>query len=505
MTARPTTATRPNRAGAADRAVASSAALSSERFAAPRGRQGVRLATLRSARPSRVALLPGWPLFVFFGAFPLWWIAGFGVLGMMVAAVPMAYNLLRRRDIRVPPGFALWLFFLVWVTAGVTVLWVQPSGTAPVGGVDRLLPFGFALCWHLIATIVLLYVGNFSRSELPDHLLHRLLGWMLLLTVIGGYVGYFAPAVELRSLLEIVLPGPLRGIDFLGLLIHPELAQVQDIGINVTRPAAPYVYANDWGANFGLLLPFFLLAWTGPLSGWRRRAFPVLAVLAIPPIVFSLNRGLWLGLIVAAAFVALRLATQGRLGALANVTVAAVVLSGLIVATPLGDLVTARLDNQHSNEGRTELALRAVTTALEESPVLGFGGSREIAGNFFSIAGGDSPLCPGCAPPNVGTQGHVWLLIFGHGVGGVLLFLGFLGRRLLAGLRDPSREATAMCAVVVFYLTVMFVYDLLLLPTVFLMVTLALLWRREAEGADERTTERVAARVGSFATPVGHP
>lgn len=440
----------------------------------------VRRVRLRDLRPTRVELLPGWPLFVLFGAFPLWWLAGFGVLGMMVAALPMAYHLLRLRDIQVPPGFALWLFFLLWVTAGVTVLWVQPSGTAPVAGLGRLVPFGFALSWYLIATVVLLYVGNFSRGELPDHRLYRLLGWMLLLTVVGGYVGYLAPGLPVRSLLEVVLPGRLQDINFLSLLIRVDVAQVQDIGIDVTRPAAPYVYANDWGANFGLLLPFFVLAWTGATAGWRRKVFPVVALLAVPPIIFSLNRGLWLGLIVVALFVALRLAAQGRLGALANVLVAGVVLGGLVVATPLGELVTARLDNQHSNEGRSQLASRAVTAVMDESPLLGFGGSREVAGNFYSIAGGDSDACPGCSTPQLGTQGHLWLLIFGHGLGGAALFLGFLGRRLLAGLRDPSREATALCAVVVFYLTVMFVYDLLLLPSVFLMVALAMLWRREA-------------------------
>lgn len=441
----------------------------------------VHRAQLRGRRRGRIDLLPGWPLFVLFGAFPLWWLAGFGVLGVMVAAVPMAYHLLRLRDIRVPPGFALWLFFLLWATAGATVLWVQPSGTAPVAGVGRLVPFGFALCWYLIATVVLLYVGNFTSADLPDHRLHRLLGWMLMLTVVGGYVGYLAPYLPVRSLLELVLPARLQDINFLSLLIRNNVAQVQDIGINVTRPAAPYVYANDWGANFGLLLPFFVLAWTGATAGWRRRVFPIAALLAVPPIIFSLNRGLWLGLIVVAVFVAVRLAVQGRLGALANVVVAGVVLGGLVVATPLGDLVTARLDNQHSNAGRSQLASRAVEAALDESPFLGFGGSREVAGNFYSIAGGDSDVCPGCSTPQLGTQGHLWLLIFGHGVVGAALFLGFLGRRLVAGLRDPGRDATALCAVVVFYLTVMFVYDLLLLPSVFLMVALALLWRREAD------------------------
>ena len=415
-----------------------------------------------------------------FAGFPVWWLLGLGVLSPLLAAVPMALYLLALREIRFPSGFALWVLFLLWALAGVTVLWLRPGGTVSVTGLERLVPFGYRISWYVAATVALLYVGNLTRQQLSETRIYRLLAWMFVLTIMGGYLGYLIPDLPIRSLIEIVVPAGLRSNDFLAELIHPAVAQHQDIGVEVTRPSAPYIYANDWGAAFGLLAPFFVLAWTGRDAGWRRQAFPFVALLAVPPAIFTLNRGLWLGLIVSGLFIAVRLALAGRTGALVSLIAAVLVAGTALVASPLGALVQTRLDNPHSDAGRSELATRAFGIALEESPIIGFGGSRELTGNFYSIAGAASDVCPGCSPPQVGTQGAIWLLVFGHGLVGAIWFVAFVIRRLVAGLRDLSREATALCTVVVFYLTVMFVYDLLALATFILMITLGLLWRREA-------------------------
>lgn len=433
-------------------------------------------------RPGRdLVLLPGWPLVALFAGFPLWWIMGLGVLAPLLFAVPMAHYLLRLRHVAVPRGFSLWLLFLVWVTAGVTALWLQPTGTAPVAGFGRLVPFSYRLLWYLGVTIVLLYVGNVPRRAFPDVRIYRLLAFLFLITIVGGYVGFLMPGLSLSSVLEMVVPAGLRSNTFLSMLIHPTVAQVMDIGVVVTRPSAPFIYANDWGANAGLLVPFFFLAWTGKEAGWRRRAFPFVAVAAVPPVIFSLNRGLWLGLAVTAIFVAVRLALADRLAALAGVLAAFALVAVMIPTTPLGDLVTERLTHQHSNEGRGELALRAVEVAWKESPIIGFGNSREVAGNFFSIAGGASAECPGCSPPQIGTQGHLWLLIFGHGFGGALLYLAFVGRRFLAVVRTTSRDGVAISAMVVYFFSVIFAYDLLTMSSVILMIGLGVAWRHEID------------------------
>lgn len=479
-----------NQVGAARMAQQSTAPARSAASRPGRAQFFVGRARLRETLRPPVTLLPGWPLVALFAGFPLWWILGLGALAPLLAAVPMALYLLALRDIKFPSGFPLWLLFLLWASAGVTVLWLRPGGTVAVTGLQRLVPFGYRVSWYVAATVVLLYVGNLSRRQLSEQRIYRLLAFMFLVTVVGGYVGYLVPNLQLRSMLEVVLPAGLRSNDFLSELIHPTIAQHQDIGVEVTRPAAPYIYANDWGAAFGLLAPFFVLAWTGREAGWRRRAFPFVALLAVPPAIFTLNRGLWLGLIVSVLFVAVRLAVTGRIAALGGLVIVGVLAGGALVASPLGEVVQTRLDNPHSDEGRSELATRAFEIAWNESPIIGFGGSRELAGNFYSIAGGESEACPGCSPPQVGTQGAIWLLVFGHGLVGAAWFLAFIIRRLVAGLRDLSRDATALCTVIVFYLTVMFVYDLLTLATFVLMIALGLLWRREDD--QEPAAQQVA-------------
>jgi hypothetical protein len=448
-------------------------------------RRPVRSAVVRSWRrrglPRRIALRPGWPLFLFYGLYPLWWVCGLAVLGFFMAAVPMAVSLVSRRTIRVPSGFGMWLLFLVWVMAGVVVLWTDAPFAVPVEGAGRLVPFVFRVCWYLVATIFLLYVGNFDERELPTRKVVALLAWMFILTVIGGYLGKLAPTLEFPSILELVLPQRLAQNDFLNILIHPASAQLQDIlGYTAPRPKAPFLYANDWGANYGLLLPFFVVAFLRkPVKGGRLLGFALLAAAAIPPVVFSLNRGLWLGLIAMSVYVIVRLALRGRVLAVAVALVALILSAGAISVTPLGDLIGERLNNPHSNEGRGNLSTRSVGSALEGSPVLGYGSTRDVQGNFFSIAGGETAECPKCSPPQLGTQGHIWHLIFTSGVGGTVLFLGFIYYRYSRSLRDASTLALALTAGGVYLAVVMLVYDILGSPLAVIMISLALLWRNE--------------------------
>ena len=133
---------------------------------------------------------------------------GLGVLGFFLAAVPMAVSS-SRRQILVPRGFGLWLLLLVWVVAGISVLWVDAPGAVPVEGMGRLVPFAFRLGWYIVATIVLLYIGSFSRRAAATV---ALLAWMFLVTVVGGYLGKFAPTLEFPSLLEIDFRKRSRGM-----------------------------------------------------------------------------------------------------------------------------------------------------------------------------------------------------------------------------------------------------------------------------------------------------
>lgn len=445
----------------------------------------------------QLALRGGWPLMVLLGAFPVWWVLGLGVLGVLLLTVPMVGWLLRLRVVRTPAGFGWWLLFLLWAVAGVAVLGVDAPGTQPSSTAGQLVGYGFRICWYVAATAALLYAANQPRHELSSTRVHRLLAWLFLVTVVGGYVGYLLPQLSFQSPVERLIPAGLPGGDFLAKLSHPSVAQQMDIGVEVTRPSAPYVYANDWGAMFGLLLPSFLLAWAGPDAGRRRRWVVPLLLLSVPPFVFSLNRGLWLGVIAVAAVLALRAALLGRFAGLGLLLVGGVLGAAALVVTPLGGLVLSRLQNQHSNDGRTELALRSLGAAWRGSPVLGFGSTREVQGNFFSIAGGDSAACVGCSTPQLGTQGHLWLLVFAHGFVGAAFFFAFLVRRLVPLLRDLSAEGTATLAATLYFLAVTPFYDLAMLPLFVLMLVLGSRSREELRPSSPPATLPRRAGAGT--------
>ena len=71
------------------------------------------------------------------------------------------------------------------------------------------------------------------------------------------------------------------------------------LGYEQGRPSAPFSFTNEWGLHLALTLPFFVVGWFYRAS-LRRRLFGsgVLALLPVVPVVASLNRGLWLALIV---------------------------------------------------------------------------------------------------------------------------------------------------------------------------------------------------------------
>jgi hypothetical protein len=441
-----------------------------------------------AARPPAI-LAPGWPLAVAYVAYPLWWLLGLRSFVFLLAAVPMGFELLRRKHLLAPRGFGVWLLFLAWVAGGLVLLGADAPG-AKAGTIGtRYLSAGYRLSWYLALTIALLYVGNLSERELPTRRVCRWLSALFIVTVAGGYLGIIAPHFQLTAPIEHLVPAGVAHSSFFLSLTHPVAAQVQDfLGYAQARPAAPFAYTNDWGANFGLLLPFFVLEWF-QRDGGRRRWFGIgVVAAAIVPVIESLDRGLWIGLGLMTLFVVLSSARSGRIVALAGLAAGTAVLAIAIAITPLKQTVEKRLAVGQSNSGRAALASRTV----HASPIVGFGSTRDVQGNFNTIGGGATPDCPQCSPPAMGTQGHIWLLIFSQGFVGATLFLWFLLRRFLPYFHDHDPLAIAACASFVFFLVVIWVYDLLDVPMMTLMLALALLWRMRRPGADDETATTAA-------------
>jgi hypothetical protein len=421
-------------------------------------------------------------LAVLFVGFPLWWILGLSTFIPLLLVLPMAVQLWRTRQVVVPNGFGWWLMFLVWVLLGAATLWTDAPGAAPGGGgFSRLAVYGYRVCWYLACTIVLLWVANATRRALPFAKVATVIGWLFVFTVIGGLLGVFAPTVELKSVVEMVLPSSLSSNGFVHDLIHPGLADVQSIlGRPQARPKAPFAFANSWGSNFSLTLPFFLLGWWRYGRRWQRLAVPVVLLLGAIPVVYSLNRGLWFSLLLGAAFLVVLQLSRGKVIALFLVLLALTITSLVLVASPLGNLVSERFDHQHSNERRGDLLTQTVVSAATGSPVIGFGNTRDVQGSFASIAGASTPDCAACGVPPLGTQGHLWMVIFSQGLIGACFFLLFFLSSFFRSWRCRSEaEAVATCLLLFLGLQ-LFVYDTLGMPLFLVMIALGLAWREHS-------------------------
>lgn len=429
-------------------------------------------------------LKPGWPLAVLYLGFPLWWALGLAQLIFFVMATAMAVILRRQRTpLRVPRGFSLWLLFLIWMLVGVFLVRAEAPGTVPGGGLGRVAGFSVRAGWYLAVTIVMLYVVNTARSVSTQRIT-RLLGWMFVVTAAFGVLAVLVPTLEFESPVELLLPEKLTQTNFIRALVHPSLSSSSDfLGYVQPRPTAPFPYSNAWGNNVALYLPFFILAWFGRDAGWRRKLAPFVLIGAIFPITFSLNRGLWISLALAAIYAAVRLAVNGR-GRALQLLVAATVVGGIVfVSSPLYDTILLRVETPHSNDRRAGTAETVIDVTAAGSPLMGYGTTRTMQGSFASVAGGETADCRQCAAPPLGTQGFMWRLVLTTGFVGTALCLAFFAVQFLRRARGPSSLDVVCCTVLLEAVLCFFVYDSLGSALFTAMIAVGLLAR--ADLADE--------------------
>ena len=421
-----------------------------------------------------------WPLSLALLGSPIWWALGVWTLLILALSLVMVDQLSRRRTIALPGGFALWALFILWLGLGVFVLFADAPGAVPGGDPTRLLVFVYQVAWYLTCTIVMLWVANLSESELPTRWVYQLLGFMLVVTTVGGLSGVLVPDLEFASPLEAMLPGGLRSNSFVRSIVHPGLADIQDVlGRLEARPKAPFPFANSWGANLALFLPFFLVAWFRNGARWQKIAAPIVLVGASIPVIYSLNRGLWACLVLGAVGLVWLQIGKGRpLAVLTSLVVLAVTVLALALS-PLGTIFQERLENQHSNDRRGQLLSQTVTSTLQGSPVVGFGSTRDVQGSFSSIAGAATPDCKACGVPPLGTQGHLWQLIFAQGMVGLLLFLSFLVMALRRCWRCRTTTETLCAFTLAFFAVLLPIYDTVGVPLMTVMLAIGLVAREQ--------------------------
>ena len=443
----------------------------------------------RAPASPRWQLPTHWPLTIVLLGFPLWWAMGLRTILPMVLTVVMADQLLRRRKIALPRGFAVWALFLAWMTLGIFVLFADAPDAVPGGNSSRILIFVYRAAWYVTATVILLWVANLRESELPTRWVYQLLGFMFVVTAVGGLVGVLAPTIEFTSAVELFLPRGLRGNGLVQAIVHPAVADIQNVlGRPEARPKAPFAYANSWGSNLLLYMPFFLVAWFRQGPRWQRFVGPVVLAMAAIPVVYSLNRGLWVAMALGALGFLWLQVSKGRV--LATVVSAGllVMIAAIFLLSPLFNIVQERVEHQHSNERRGQLLEQTVSSTLRGSPAVGFGSTRDVQGSFSSIAGASTPDCPKCGVPPLGTQGHLWQVIFSQGFIGLGLFLSFFVMALARCWRCRTTVETLCTFTLAFFLLLLPVYDTLGMPLVVVMIAIGLLAREQWASAGPGST-----------------
>ena len=380
--------------------------------------------------------LPRWPLAAMFAAFPLWWALGFAEMAWIPIAGTMAVLMARHGSVRVPRGLGVWLLFLVVMC--VSVIGIDTSG--------RLIGFVYRALQYLAVTVAFLYVYNARRTITIDWLL-GLMTVFWLYVVAGGWLGVIAPEFSFRTPLGYLLPRGLQANEVVGEMVVRRATQWNPDSWIVLdpRPAAPFLYTNGWGNAYSMLLPL-VLARLGRMPRDGRFAMLLVAVpVSFVPAFLTLNRGMFIGLGVAALYGALLLLASGRLRAVAGIAAAAAAALGAASALDVWDRLLGRVESSSSTEDRANLYEETLVRTLQ-SPLFGYGAPRP---SWTEGA------------PSAGTQGHVWTVMFSHGIPALALFLAALLWLAWATARARTTGAIAVHIVQVVLLVEVFYYGVL--------------------------------------------
>lgn len=401
--------------------------------------------------------LPAWPVTVLLWGLPLWWVLGMMPFIVVMIGAVMAVLLAARRESLVVAGAGPWFGLLAWMIPCALML---DSFSRFIGYLQRGANYVAIGC-------IILYLIN-ARQHLPMQRVITALTAMWVFVIVGGYLGTIFPGARLITPVGLLLPESLTGNEYVHDLVFPPFAEIQTpwgADEPYQRPSAPFPYANSWGSAVALLTP---VAFAKIASTPSRRVRILLAgclLAAAVPTVQALNRGMLVTLAIALAYVAFRLALRGKtLPFLGLAATGAVTVVALAVLGFFGSL--AERAQTGSNETRLALYRETIARTLD-SPLLGYGAPRPS--NVLGVS--------------VGTQGHVWYLMFSFGFVGLALFLWFLYGAVLRTWRAPRWELLWLHSSLVGACFMVFFYGLgtFQLLTVALVATL-LLRHRAAMG-----------------------
>lgn len=345
--------------------------------------------------------LPVWPVYLLFAGYPLWWLLGVGAFAVIVVGLPMALLLSLRGGVRVPRPFGLWVVFVAFVLGSVT----------QIDSALRLIGFATRAANYLGVTVLFVYLVNISPVRLPTDRLVRIACAYWAVVVAGGYLGVLNPRGRLTTPLSHLLPGGLLGNDYVNSLVLPHFAEVQQpygAPAPFYRPSAPLTYTNSWGCAYALGLPLVLYTLQRLPPGWQRRGLVLVLAASLVPAVATLNRGMFLAVVVALGYTAVRAAVRGQAKLLVVVIGAALLVATVVTASGAVGRVSSRTSSSDTNQTRQLLYQETFDRTLS-SPLLGFGAPRPSENQDVSV----------------GTQGQVWNVMFSYGFVALVAFVGW--------------------------------------------------------------------------------
>jgi hypothetical protein len=467
--------------------------------------------TVRARRGSWFARDAAWPIVALLAGWPLWWCLGLGDYIPILFAIPMIrrmwrWRVSRERTIKLPPGFKIWtLFLIVTVFSVATISLTAPDSVASPTG-SRVISWVLRTGVYFAVTVLLVFAGNLTEKELPRRRLAWLLGLVGIYTAIGGILGVADPHFQFTSPTAYLLPRSLQNNNgLLAMMLHPGFSQVQNIlGYAVGRPRAPFDYTNMWGNVLAITLPWLIVAWWCYGNRKERRNLLIVLALALVPVVYSLDRGLWVGLGISILYVAVRFALRGKLAMLAGLFGVLALVAVVVAASPLQSLISQRLSHGKSNAVRSSLSGLALDVAAA-SPIIGYGDTRHELGSTNSIVVGKTAKCHSCGSRDIGGNGQLWMLLITSGFVGAALYCSFFLYGIWRYWRDPTPYGLVGVLVLILGFPFMIVYIAVGPPLAFTMLAYALLWKndrvlnQEAEEAAAESAAQLRAQIGARA------
>jgi polysaccharide biosynthesis protein PslJ len=435
----------------------------------------------RRARALPSSTLPGWatpprgwqPYAIFLGL-PLWWLAGFSFFMWPLIVAPIVYPLLRRGELRAPRRFGIWILFVGWMIA---------SGIE-LHSASRVIAWSWRLSFYLSATVLFLWIYNASRDRVPTRAVINGLAGFWVCVIYGGWLAVVYPTLQLHSPAEYIFPHSLLNNTYFYAHVHLQVAEVQRfLGFEEGRPQTFFAYTNAWGSTCAMLTPIALAALAakpGPVWG---RVLKVTLGLSVVPIIFSLNRGLWLSLGLGLAYAAVRFGALRDVRRVMRVLGAVIVVTAVIAFSPLGGLVSGRFTHQTGDTSRLARD-QAAQSQIAASPVLGYGAPQQNPAVTHT-------------EKSVGTESEIFLLLYSHGVPALFLYGAWMAYTILRTAKTRTRDSPPIFWVHV-ALIVAFVqspYYELTERIPFILVFAALLYRDIAMQSELRFEDRARARL----------